>query len=63
VKSKEELRSIFNAVEKLRALGERLCPPHMKPLQGEAAASLASCARGRGEASGARSIAAAAPCT
>lgn len=40
VKSKEELRAIFNAVEKLRALGERLCPPHMKPLQGEPAASL-----------------------
>ncbi len=28
---------IFNAVEKLRELGERLAPPHMKPLQGEAA--------------------------
>ena len=40
VKSKEELRAIFNAVEKLRALGERLCPPHMKPLQGESASAL-----------------------
>lgn len=35
VKSKEERGAIFNAVEKLRELGERLAPPHMKPLQGE----------------------------
>jgi Phage derived protein Gp49-like (DUF891) len=34
VKSKEEHRSILNAVLKLRELGERLEPPHMKPLQG-----------------------------
>jgi hypothetical protein len=40
VKSKEELRAIFNAVQKLRELGERLAPPHMKPLQGEAAGGL-----------------------
>jgi hypothetical protein len=40
VKSKEELRAIFNAVQKLRELGERLCPPHMKPLQGEPAGGL-----------------------
>jgi hypothetical protein len=40
VKSKEERRAIFNAVEKLRELGERLAPPHMKPLQGEAAGGL-----------------------
>jgi hypothetical protein len=39
VKSKEERKAIFNAVDKLRELGERL-PPHMKPLQGEAAAGL-----------------------
>lgn len=37
VKSKEERKAIFNAVDKLRELGERLPPPHMKPLQGEAA--------------------------
>jgi hypothetical protein len=40
VKSKEERKAIFNAVDKLRELGERLPPPHMKPLQGEAAAGL-----------------------
>jgi hypothetical protein len=40
VKSKEEHRAILNAVAKLRELGERLRPPHMKPLQGEAAAAL-----------------------
>jgi Phage derived protein Gp49-like (DUF891) len=37
VKSKDERKAIFNAVDKLRELGERLPPPHMKPLQGEAA--------------------------
>lgn len=36
VKSKEERKAIFNAVDKLRQLGERLAPPHMKPLQGAA---------------------------
>lgn len=40
VKSKEERKAIFNAVEKLRELGERLPPPHMKPLQGESASGL-----------------------
>ena len=40
VKSKEERRAIFNAVEKLRELGERLAPPHMKPLQGETTGGL-----------------------
>jgi hypothetical protein len=40
VKSKEELRAILNAVAKLRELGERLDPPHMKPLQGVAATAL-----------------------
>jgi hypothetical protein len=40
VKSKEEHRAILNAVSKLRELGERLGPPHMKPLQGGAATTL-----------------------
>jgi hypothetical protein len=40
VKSKEEHRAMINAVVKLRELGERLEPPHMKPLQGAAAAAL-----------------------
>lgn len=31
VKSKEERTAIFNAVDKLRQLGEQLAPPHMKP--------------------------------
>ena len=35
VKSKEERKAIFNAVDKLRQLGEQLAPPHMKPLQGD----------------------------
>jgi phage-related protein len=40
VKAKEERRAIFNAVEKLREVGELLAPPHMKPLQGKAAGGL-----------------------
>jgi phage-related protein len=40
VKSKEERRAIFNAVDKLQALGEQLAPPHIKPLGGEDAAGL-----------------------
>lgn len=40
IKSKEERRAMFNAVDKLRELGERLAPPHMKPLQGEVAGGL-----------------------
>lgn len=36
VKSKEERKAAFNAVDKLRRVGEALAPPHMKPLQGEA---------------------------
>lgn len=40
VKSKEERKAIFNVVDKLRELGERLPPPHVKPLQGKAAAGL-----------------------
>lgn len=40
VKAKEERRAIFNAVEKLREVGERLAPPHMKPLQGKLANGL-----------------------
>ncbi len=37
VKSKEERKAIFNAVDKLREVGEQLAPPHMKPLQGAGA--------------------------
>jgi hypothetical protein len=40
VKSKDANRSIVNAVLKLCELGERLEPPHMKPLQGPAASGL-----------------------
>jgi hypothetical protein len=40
VKSKDANRSIINAVFKLREMGERLEPPHMKPLQGAAASGL-----------------------
>ncbi|MGH2878483.1 MAG: type II toxin-antitoxin system RelE/ParE family toxin [Solirubrobacteraceae bacterium] len=40
VKSKEEHRAILQAVLKLQELGERLGPPHMKPLKGAAAATL-----------------------
>jgi hypothetical protein len=40
VKSKEERKAVFNAVAKLRQLGDRLAPPHMKPLQGSGGADL-----------------------
>jgi hypothetical protein len=40
VKSKEERKAIFNAVDKLRQIGEQLAPPHMKPLQGAHAGGL-----------------------
>ncbi|HEY4824224.1 MAG TPA: type II toxin-antitoxin system RelE/ParE family toxin [Solirubrobacteraceae bacterium] len=40
VKSKDANRSIVNAVHKLCEMGERLEPPHMKPLQGAAASGL-----------------------
>jgi hypothetical protein len=40
VKSKDANRSIFNAVLKLREMGERLAPPHMKSLQGTTASGL-----------------------
>jgi hypothetical protein len=40
MKSKEEHRAMFNAVAKLRELGEHLRPPHMKPLHGAPAAAL-----------------------
>ena len=40
VKSKGEIRALLNAVAKLRALGEQLVPPHMKPLGGEVAGGL-----------------------
>ncbi len=36
VKSKEDKNAIFNAIDKLRQLGEHLVPPHMKPLRGGA---------------------------
>lgn len=35
IKSKEERRAMLNAIDKLRELGDRLAPPHMKPLQGQ----------------------------
>lgn len=40
VKSKEEYRALINAVLKLRNLGERLEPPHMKLLKGNTASGL-----------------------
>lgn len=40
VRSKEAHRSIVNAVLKLRELGERLEPPHVKLLRGAAAGGL-----------------------
>lgn len=40
VKSKDANRSIVNAVSKLCEMGERLEPPHMKPLQGAAGSGL-----------------------
>lgn len=36
VKSKEERKAVFNAIDKLRQLGPRLVPPHVKLLAGEA---------------------------
>ena len=33
--SRQERKATFTVVDKLRRLGERLPPPHMKPLQGE----------------------------
>lgn len=35
--SKEEKKALLTVVDKLRHLGERLVPPHMKPLKGEGA--------------------------
>jgi hypothetical protein len=40
VRSKEEHRALLNAVRKLSELGERLGPPHMKPLKVEPGSSL-----------------------
>jgi hypothetical protein len=40
VKSKAEHRALLNAVLKLREVGERLGPPHMKPLKGDGGAAL-----------------------
>jgi hypothetical protein len=56
VKSKSEQRAILNAAAKLRELGERLGPPHMKPLQGEAATTLRELRPRQGGATGARFI-------
>jgi len=36
VKSEEERKAVFNAIDKLRQLGPRLVPPHVKLLAGEA---------------------------
>jgi len=36
VKGKEERKAIFNAIDKLRQLGPKLIPPHIKSLKGEA---------------------------
>ena len=49
VKSKQEHRALVNAVEKLRELGERLEPPHMKPLQGVAGSALCELRPRRGD--------------
>ncbi|MFZ1154139.1 MAG: type II toxin-antitoxin system RelE/ParE family toxin [Solirubrobacteraceae bacterium] len=49
IKSKQEHRALVNAVEKLRELGDRLGPPHMKPLQGVAASSLCELRPRRGD--------------
>lgn len=35
VKAKDERKAVFNAVDKLRQLGPRLGPPHIKALAGE----------------------------
>jgi len=40
VKSRDANRAIVNAVFKLREMGERLAPPHMKPLRGTATSGL-----------------------
>ena len=37
LKGRQERKAMFTAVEKLRALGPKLVPPHMKPLKGEGA--------------------------
>jgi hypothetical protein len=49
VKSRQEHRALVNAVEKLRELGDRLGPPHMKPLQGDAASALCELRPRRGD--------------
>jgi hypothetical protein len=40
MKSKEEHRALLNAVRKLGELGERLGPPHVKPLKSSQGAAL-----------------------
>jgi hypothetical protein len=49
VKSKHEHRALINAVEKLREIGDRLGPPHMKRLQGAAASGLCELRPRRGD--------------
>lgn len=41
VKSREERKAAYNAVDKLRRVGSALGPPYMKPLQGESYVVLA----------------------
>lgn len=36
VKAKDERKAVFNVLDKLRQLGPRLAPPHVKSLAGEA---------------------------
>lgn len=36
VKAKDERKAVFNVLDKLRQLGPRLVPPHLKSLAGEA---------------------------
>ncbi len=49
MRSKQEHRALVNAVEKLRELGERLEPPHMKPLQDVTGSALCELRPRRGD--------------
>jgi hypothetical protein len=49
VKSKDERKAIFNAVDKLRQIGEQLAPPHMKPLQRAGGPRMLRPRQGRGD--------------
>lgn len=46
VRSKEERKAAFNAVDKLRRVGEALAPPHMS--RSKARRTSTSCAHARG---------------